>query len=109
MEGKVIVFEHGCREILPIMDIEVSLSEAFVLIMGENTINVSIHKDNYGALVLSETLPPHFTLGIKHYATKTIWFCEDKVKHSIRLLKIDTVEQIGYFFTKGLPRMTFNY
>jgi hypothetical protein len=36
--------------------------------------NVSIHEDNLGALVLAETLPPQFMPRSKYYATKTIWF-----------------------------------
>ena len=38
-----------------------------------------------------------------------IWFHEDIVKHSNKLLKIDMVEQLGIFFTKGLPHTTFKY
>ena len=30
-----------------------------------------------------------------------IWFHEDIVKHSNKLLKIDMVEQLGFFFHKG--------
>jgi len=71
--------------------------------------NVSIHEDNAGALVLAETLPPQFTPRSKHYAIKTIWFREQIVLREIRLFKIDTVEQLGDMFTKGLPRATFEY
>eukprot|EP00804_Cyclotella_cryptica_P007048 CCRYP_019910-RA/>CCRYP_019910-RA protein AED:0.20 eAED:0.20 QI:0/-1/0/1/-1/0/1/0/80 len=71
--------------------------------------NVSIHEDNAGALVLAETLPPQFTPRSKHYAIKTIWFREQIVLRGIRLFKIDTVEQLGDMFTKGLPRPTFEY
>ncbi len=73
------------------------------------TMNVSIHEDNAGALVLAETLPPQFTPRSKHYAIKTIWFCEKIVLRGIRHFKIDTVEQLGDMFTKGLPRATFEY
>jgi hypothetical protein len=58
---------------------------------------------------LAETLPPQFTPRSKHYAIKTIWFREQIVQRKIKLLKIDTVEQLGDLFTKGLPRATFEY
>ena len=73
------------------------------------TMKVSIHEDNAGALVLAETLPPQFTPRSKHYAIKTIWFREQIVQRKIKLFKIDTVEQVGDLFTKGLPRATFEY
>ena len=71
--------------------------------------HVSIHEDNAGALVLAETLPPQFTPRSKWYACKTIWFREEIVKQSIKLIKIETAEQLGDLFTKSLPKVTFEY
>ena len=71
--------------------------------------NVSIHEDNAGALILAETLPPQYTPRSKHYAIKTVWFREAIVKRGIKLVKIDTVEQLGDIFTKSLPRVAFEY
>ncbi len=70
---------------------------------------VSVHEDNSGALVLAETLPPQFTPRSKYYTTKTIWFHEEIHKRGIKLLKIDTSEQLGDIFTKGLAQPTFEY
>ena len=64
--------------------------------------NVSIHEDNSGALVLGKTLPPQFTPRSKYYAIETIWFREEIFKRGIQLQKIDTIEQLGDIFTKGL-------
>ena len=86
-----------------------SLGEAFGLPIGDTTMNVFIHEDNVGALVLTMTFPPQFTPHSKLYAAKTIWFCQEIDKQGIKLLKIDTVEQLGDIFTKGLPRATFEY
>jgi hypothetical protein len=76
---------------------------------GDMNTNVSIHEDNLGALVLAETLPPQFTPRSKYYATKTIWFREEIHKHGIKLKKIETSEQLGDIFTKGLTQATFEY
>lgn len=109
MEAEIVALAHSCREMFPIMDMTKTLCEAVDLPIGEAIVNVSIHEDNAGALVLAQTLPPQFTPRSKHYAAKTIWFREEINKRGIKLLKIDTLEQLGDMFTKGLPRATFEY
>ena len=71
--------------------------------------NVYIHENNAGALILAKTLPPKFTPRRKYYASKTIWFPEEINKREIKLLKIETVDQLGDIFTKGLLRASFEY
>ena len=71
--------------------------------------NVSIHEDDAGALILANTFPPKFTPRSKYYASKTIWFCEEINNREIKLLKIETFEQLGGIFTKGLLRGSFEY
>ncbi len=63
---------------------------------------LSVHEDNSGALVL-------FTPRSKYYVSKTIWFREEIHKSCIKLLKINSVEQLGDIFTKGLGQVTFEY
>ena len=109
MEAEIVALAHSCREMFPILDMTKTLCEAVNLPIGEATVNVSVHEDNAGALILAQTLPPQFTPRSKHYAAKTIWFREEINKRGIKLLKIDTVEQLGDIFTKGLPRATFEY
>jgi hypothetical protein len=58
---------------------------------------------------LAKTLPPQFTPRSKNYAIKTIWFQEEIFKRNIQLNKIDTVEQLGDIFKKGLTRVVFEY
>ena len=86
-----------------------SVTKSVNLPFGKTTMNVSIHEDNSGALVLAKTLPPQFTPRSKYYAIKTIWFREEIFKHGIQLHKIDTVEQLGDIFTKGLTQVVFEY
>ncbi|KAL7465925.1 hypothetical protein ACHAXS_006230 [Conticribra weissflogii] len=109
MEAEIVALAHSCRELFPIMDMVSLLGPAVGLEVGDTTLNVSIHEDNAGALVLAETLPPQYTPRSKHYHIKTIWFREAIVKRGIKLVKIDTVEQLGDLFTKGLARITFEY
>ena len=109
MEAEIVALVHSCRELFPIMDMVNLLREAVGLAVGDTTMNVSIHEDNAGALMLAEMLPPQFTPCSKHYAIKTIWFREEIIKRGIKLLNIDTTKQLGDIFTKGLIRATFEY
>ena len=110
MEAEIIALAHSCRELFPIMDMVKQLGPLLGLPVEDmTTIKVSIHEDNAGALVLAKTIPPQFTPRSKYYAIKTVWFREEIVKRGIALLKIDTVQQLGDLFTKGLPKATFEY
>lgn len=110
MEAEIIALAHCCRELFPVMDIVKEMGDVLNLPTKDmSTMHVSIHEDNAGALVLAETIPPQFTPRSKYYAIKTVWFREEINKRGIKLLKIDTEEQLGDIFTKGLPRATFEY
>jgi hypothetical protein len=109
MEAEVIALGACMRELIPIMDMVQSLAVAVGIPTGDLNMRVSVHEDNLGALVLAETLPPQFTPRSKYYATKTIWFREKINKSGIKLLKIESSEQLGDMFTKGLAKPTFEY
>ena len=109
MEAEIVALAHSCQELFPIMDMVSSIGPVVGLEVGDTSMNVSIHEDNAGALILAETLPPQYTPRSKHYAIKTVWFREAIVKRGIKLVKIDTVEQLGDIFTKSLPRVAFEY
>ncbi len=85
------------------------MGKAIGLLVGNTTIQVLIHEDKAGSLVLSKTLPPQFTSCSKHYHAKTIWFWEEIVKCEINFLKISTTEQLGGLFIKGLPKPGFEH
>jgi hypothetical protein len=109
MEAEVIALGACMKELIAIMNMVQSLAVAIGIPAGDVNVRVSVHEDNLGALVLTETLPPQFTPRSKYYATKTIWFCEEINRRGIKLLKIETSEQLGDMFTKGLAKPTFKY
>ena len=109
MESDIHALAHSCRELLPIIDITISLDKAVGLPIGDTTMNVSVCEDNAGALILAKTLSPQFSPRSKYYASKTIWFHEEINTRGIKLFRIGTVEQLGDIFTKGLPRATLEY
>ena len=109
MESEINSLAHSCKLLFLIIDITISLGQAVGLPIGDTTMNVSIHEDNSGALILSKALPPQFTPRSKYYASKTIWFREEINKRGINILNIDTVEQLVDIFTRFLPRPIFEY
>jgi hypothetical protein len=109
MEAEVNALAACMRELISIINMVKELTQSVVLQAGDMNMNVSIHEDNSGALVLAETLPPQFMPRSKYYATKTIWFREEIHKHGIKLKKIETSEQLGGIFTKRPTQATFEY
>ena len=118
MYGREILTDSACvkirtRFVITFDDCPVYCASKFqtetALLTMESEINVSIHENNARALILSKTLPPQFTPRSKFYASKTIWFREEINKRGIKVLKIDTVEQMVDILIKGLPRATFEY
>ncbi len=110
MEAEINALAHSCKELFPIVDLVSELGKVVGLPAEDlTTMHVSIHEDNAGSLVLSDMLPPQFTPQSKWYALKTVWFCEEIHKRGIKLLKIETLEQLGDMFTKALSRPTFEY
>jgi hypothetical protein len=98
MEAKIIALSACCRELFPIIDMVRSFAEATNLPIGNTTMNVSIHEDNSGVLVLAKTLPPQFTPPSKYYANKTIWFCEEIFKRELQSNKNQHSQTIGRHF-----------
>ena len=110
MEAEIIALAHCCRELFPVVDIVKELGDVVGLATEDLvSMHVSVHEDNAGALILAQTIPPQFTPRSKYYAIKTVWFREEIHKRGIHLLKIETLEQLGDIFTKGLARATFEY
>ena len=72
-------------DLIPIMDMVQLLAVSIGLPAGDVNMKVSVHEDNSSALVLADTLPPHFTPRSRYYATNTIWFCGEINKRGIKL------------------------
>jgi hypothetical protein len=110
MEAEIIALAHYCYKLFPLMDQVKELGAAVGLPTHElTTTKVSIHEDNSGAFILAQTIPPQFTLRSKYYTIKTVWFQEEIQKRKVKLLKIETNEQLGDIFIKALPRTTLEY
>ena len=109
MEAGIISLSRCFRSLFPFMDMTNLISEDVGLIIVDTKMNVHIHENNSGELILAETLLPQFTPRSNNYASKTIWFCEEIHKRGVKLNQIATMEQLGDIFIKGLPRYGAKY
>ena len=80
-------------------------------VANKSRFHVRIHEDNVGALLLGQLEPRRMTPRLKHYAIKYHSFRERIVSSDtpISLVKIETKEQLGDIFTKGLGRVPYEY
>ena len=54
----MIALAHTCRELLPIINMVTSHGDAVSHQKDMSTMQISIHEENAGALILLKTLPP---------------------------------------------------
>ena len=102
MEAEYIACSTACRDLLPLMDLVKEVAGAVDLPVNEVTdLHSTIWEDNVGALTLAHLELPRMTPRSKHIATKYHWF-RQFVGSKFFVTKIDTLDQIGDLFTKGL-------
>jgi hypothetical protein len=112
MEAEYVALSTAMKDLLPIIILirelwkAVGLSENFV-----SNLHCKVHEDNAGALVLANLEPKHYTPRSKHYAIKYHWFPQHLADpaNRIKVVKVDTRNQLGDLFTKGLPKPTFTH
>ncbi len=109
MEAELSALAHCMKELVGIMDLAKFFATYYELEPVETKINVTVHEDNSGALILANTLPPEYTPRSKFYHIETIWFREQIVLRGIEVVKVDTHEQLGDIFTKDLSKVVFEY
>ena len=108
MESEYIAMSTACRDLFPLMDMVKELGGYLgVSISEKSNLHVRIHEDNVGALVLGKLESRRMTLRSKHYAVRYHWFRTHIGPQNDILQKIDTTQQLGNIFTKGLGRVTF--
>jgi hypothetical protein len=112
MESEYYALSTACKDLIPVVAMVRELSKSVGL--DDNFISklhIKIHEDNSGALNLANLEPNRMTPRSKHYAIKYHWFREyvfDKANR-VQIVKVDSKNQLGDIFTKGLPAPTFEY
>ena len=110
MEAQYVALSTSCKDLLPLVAVICELSAAVGLDASfTSNIHCKVHEDNVGTLTLARLEPPRMAPCSKHYAIKYHWFHEKRTDASqhITLVKIDTKNQLGDLFTKGLPPASF--
>ena len=112
MEAEYVALSTSCRDLFPLIDITKEICAKFNLDecnFNKNAkLHIKIHEDNVGALALGKLEPQRTTPRSKHYAIKYHWFREHIGPRQIELVKIDTDNQLGDLFTKGLTNIKFS-
>ncbi len=108
MEAEYVALSKSCRDLFPLIDITKELCKIFKIDLKKETdMHIKIHKDNVGTLILGKLEPRWMTPWSKHYTIKYHWFCKHIETRNIQLVKINTEDQLGDLFTKGLRRIIF--
>jgi hypothetical protein len=108
MEAEYVALSKSCRDLFPLIDITNELCEIFEIdLRKEIDMHIKIYEDNVGTLILGKLEPWRMTPHSKHYTIKYHWFQEHIGPRNIQLVKINTEDQLGDLFTKGLSRIIF--
>ena len=112
MEAEYCALSRSCKDLFPIIDQLKELALAVGLPSDEvTTLHTTIHEDNVGALTLAKLEPKRTTPRSKHYALHMHWF-RTRVSDpaaNMDVVKVDSRNQLGDIFTKGLGSVPFRY
>jgi hypothetical protein len=110
MEAEYVALSTACKDLFPIVEMVKELAGSVGIdIKSVANMHINIHEDNVGALTLAKLEPARMTPRSKHYAIKYHWFREHVHANRVNILKIDSKNQLGDMFTKGLARPAFEH
>jgi len=109
-EVEYIALSQSMHTLLPMQSLLKEVSANLQLsYSNESVVKTHVWEDNNGTLHLT-TNPNTVSIQTKHLAVKYHFFWHHIVTSGkIRVLKVNTMEQIADIFTKGLPVDTFTY
>ena len=113
MEAEYVALSTSCRDLFPLIDVTNEICSYFdinkCIFHNTSRLHIRVHEDNVGALALGKLEPRRMTPRSKHYALKYHWFREQIGPRNIELVKIDSENQLGDLFTKGLTSVKFSH
>jgi hypothetical protein len=106
MEAEYVALSTSCKDLFPIVSVVQELAGSVGLRVNDVAkMHIRIHEDNVGALTLAKLEPARMTPRLKHYAIKYHWFCKHVHANHVKIVKIDTANQLGDLFTKSLVHL----
>ncbi len=98
----------SCQDLFPLIDLTKEICSALSLHLKDLIdMHIKVHKDNVGTLILGKLEPQCMTPCSNHYVVKYYWFREHIGPCNVQLVKINTKDQLGDLFTKGLDKIAF--
>ena len=108
MQAEFVALSLSVRELLPIKYL---VNEIATRTGHQHLVNVRTHstffEDNNGALTLANA--PYDTPHSKFYALKYHHFREQVANGTIKIVRIDSKDQVADGLTKGLPQDKFEH
>jgi hypothetical protein len=107
LEAEYSALSYAMRALIPIRELVIEISGTMKLAAAPDaTISCTVFEDNNGALLLATK--QRITSRTKYYNVKWHFFWSHvHPKGPIAIAKIETVDQLADYFTKGLPREAF--
>jgi hypothetical protein len=106
-EAEYIALSQSMRDLIPFIDHIQEMDTIYDQLTTTPIVSCTLFEDNNGALELART--PRYRPRTKHIAIKYHHFREHVKSGRIKILAIDTREQIADQFTKGLSADIFKY
>ena len=106
MEAEYTALSSSCRDLIPLRQIIEEASKALHVNQYFSVTSYStIYEDN--SACLSQATLPKMTPRTKHIAVIYHWFREYVVSGILRILKVDTSQNLADIFTKGIVTEKF--
>ena len=92
---------------VPARELIKEIADGLKIERDESSTISKVWEDNNGCLLLTSSPMPKVSPRSKHFGIKYHWFREKVDGEKIKILPIDTKEQLADIFTKGLTRQEF--
>jgi hypothetical protein len=106
-EAEYIALSQATRDLIPLRDLLHEFSQATKLIVGDTITHSTIFEDNQGCVELANA--PKLRPRTKHIGLKYCHFHSHVACGDIKILWIDTNNQLADIFTKPLPTSSFEH
>jgi hypothetical protein len=106
-EAECIAMSQATRDLIPMKALLQEFANATKLIVGDTITHSTIFEDNRGCVDLANA--PKLRPRTKHIGLKYRHFRSHVARGDIKILWIDTKNQLASIFTKPLPTASFEY
>jgi hypothetical protein len=106
-EAEYIALSSAMRDLIPMRTLLAEIGKVLEISETEIVCHSKLFEDNKGAEELANV--PKIRPRTKHIAVKYHHFRSHVASGAIKVVRVDTKEQLADIFTKALPREAFQY